>query len=369
MTKFLTIDDCENLKTLEIFNNLLEIKKNNQDIIFENEVSFTKQLMLMRCALLKLPEDNLTEPQASTVNKLKFILLSIAGALYFGCEGFDGITSILSIFQLPSVVVFTTGIVFSLLSMIVFCAFDLNQISKNLGITSKQAPQLIDLYLEQIKEIKAIRRHIDATYSSERTQEVLSQYQSTIDNMLSLHQSIIDKGKLLQDAVENSLIQMAKMAAAVIAGLLFFSGGFFAGQAVALAVSTMFMAGIGATAWPILLPSIVVAAAAFAVYWFVERPSIANLVSNWFGLNQDKIDLLCDTKKLEKENTKLVHLKNKINIHSNELSNIKELQLKIDTLEKKVEVNANNFFNHTCSIKGGSSGRSNDHEFDGCTTA
>ena len=80
----------------------------------------------------------------------------------------------------------------------------------------------------------------------------------------------------------------------IFIGLVFFSGGFFTGQSLALALLGLFCASISASFWPILLVSIAVGLAALSVYWFVERPELEKLVGRWFGRDPEKIELLQD---------------------------------------------------------------------------
>lgn len=82
--------------------------------------------------------------------KFTYWLLAIAGIIFFGCEGFDGITAMLEVFTLTPAVILATGVVFALLAITVFCAFDLVEIGKNLGVKNKSAPQLLDIYLKEV---------------------------------------------------------------------------------------------------------------------------------------------------------------------------------------------------------------------------
>lgn len=98
------------------------------------------------------------EPPVS--NKLKFWLLAIAGTLLAACEGFDSITTMMAVLPFPAWVVLCAGILFSALSVVVFYGFDLVQVSQNLEIKLTDTPKLLDLYLLQMEEIKAIRKKL-----------------------------------------------------------------------------------------------------------------------------------------------------------------------------------------------------------------
>ena len=105
-------------------------------------------IAFLQASLLKDLNDslNLSAPKkdktkkVSLSKKAKFGLLAIAGTIYFGCEGFDGITAILGAFSsIPNIAFFAVGTLFSILSVIVFYSFDLVEISKNLGVKFSDA--------------------------------------------------------------------------------------------------------------------------------------------------------------------------------------------------------------------------------------
>lgn len=52
--------------------------------------------------------------------------------------------------------------------------------------------------------------------------------------------------------------------------------------------------------------------AALSIYWYVERPGLEKLVTNWFGLNEEKVQRLCDKSALEIEAKRLASLKEKV---------------------------------------------------------
>lgn len=247
--------------------------------------------------------------------KLKFILLAIAGTIYFGCEGFDGITALLGIFSLPALVIFLGGLVFSILSVLVFYAFGLVEISKNLGIQVKNAPKILDLYLKEVENIKALAKGLRDIFILHDSKE--------LKDDLVLIQFLIFQYKALEEAREkviqyksNKFLTVAKYVVAGFAGVLFFSGGFFAGQTVALAIIAFFAFSATSFFWPVLLASIAVGFAAFSVYWFVERPGIENLVSHWFGLEQEKMDAFCGEEAVKRQLDKLEKLEKSIKYFS-----------------------------------------------------
>lgn len=275
----------------------------------------------------------------------KYGLLALAGSVYFFCEGFDSITAFMEIFSsIPTFVFFITGTVFSVLSMILFYGFDLAQISKNLGIKSSETPQLVDVLLEQFKEIKAIRARINQVAG--KTREQLAADLELAVLLYQRHLDLKEARDKLNLALNNPYLKAGKYITAGVVGLIFFSGGFFAGQTMALAIAGLFVSSIAVTAWPVVVASIAVGIAALSVYWFVERPGIENLVSRWRGLDKKKIEQLSKSDIVEKESDKLFKLQKELENGISHLDNeeadkrkIKELEEKaaqVDTLQKEV---------------------------------
>jgi hypothetical protein len=267
--------------------------------------------------------------------KTKYALLALAGTVYFGCEGFDGVTAIMGIFSsIPTIALFAVGTVFSVLSIIVFYSFDLVEISKNLGVKSSDAPKLVDVLLDQFKQIKTMRAQLSK--AANKNQEGLENDLAIAKMLLIMHQELNESRMKIKMALENPYLKIGKMITAGVAGIIFFSAGFFAGQTVALAIAGLFVTSIAVTAWPVLVASIVVGLAALSVYWFVERPGIENLISRWRGLDKEKVDMLCKSKVVDRETEKLeslIHnLEEKIQLHKTSTAT----QLRVQELEKEV---------------------------------
>ncbi|MCW8397387.1 hypothetical protein OQJ26_01080 [Legionella sp. PATHC038] len=285
-------------------------------------------------------EDDSTSADASA--RLKYGLLALAGTVYFGCEGFDGVTAFMGIFSsIPSAVIFAAGTLFSILSIIVFYSFDLVEISKNLKIKSSETPQLLDILLEQFKQIKALRERLGKI--SGKTKDELQADLDLLRMLAQRHQDLKAARDELHAALDNPYLKAGKYLTAGVAGLIFFNGGFFAGKSVALAIAGIFFASMSATAWPIVVGSIgfgfVVGLAALGVYWFVERPGIENLISRWRGLDKKKIDKLCKSDVVDEESANLEKAIADLNTGISHLVRIEELEKKASRFDE-LETNA-----------------------------
>lgn len=252
------------------------------------------------------------EESSSEFATMKLVFLALAGTLLTGCEGFDSITTMLGVLSLPSILILLTGLGFSLLSIVVFYSYDLIQVAKNLGVTIRDAPKLLDVYSHQMNEIKEIRKKIDSYQLATLSVDELVRLKQTIVMLQIRFQSLIEASAQFDKALNSANMQRIKLLITGLAGLLFFGSGFFAGQSVAMFVASLFITTVLPTFWPVILFSTLVGVAAFALYWYLEHEGLNKLVSGWFGLDEDKIEQLCDRNKLDKENDKLELLKNKI---------------------------------------------------------
>lgn len=310
-----------------------------ENVSKENEKKIEFLLVSLRAELLRDllsfmgvndPKVRKLEDNSTWTDKLKFGLLTAAGVLVAGCQGFDSITTMMSLLTLPSIVILLTGLVFSVFSIAFFCGFDLVRVSNGLGVRLGDVSKLLEYYLLQLETIKAIRRKI-ATYNlAELAEEDLQQLEIILSMLQERFNVLTQSSKQFEIALNSKKMQIAKTLASGVAGLLFFGGGFFAGQSVALFVCGLFMASVTPAFWPVIVFSAVVGLAALSIYWYVERAGLKKLISGWFGLDEDDVAKLCDEKLLAKEEKKLENLKEKV------LSTAK-LTKKLAHLEKEYE--------------------------------
>lgn len=255
------------------------------------------------------PESQLKKKKANNwSNKIKYWLLAIAGIIFFGCEGFDGITAMLEVFALTPVTILATGVVFSLLAITVFCAFDLVEIAKNLGIKNKNSPQLLDIYLKEIELISTLQQKVIYDLPHCETVEALRDNLAIVKMLQKKHDALEGARKTMENLGSGSALQAAKSITAGVAGIIFFSGGFFAGQTVALSIAELCFTAVASSFPPIVLISLLVGVAAFGVYWYVERPGIENLIAGHVGLDQEKIETFCDKNKIKETTANLMKL-------------------------------------------------------------
>ncbi|MBL7481795.1 hypothetical protein [Legionella bononiensis] len=266
------------------------------------------------------------DPPASSSNQNKFILLAIAGTLLAACEGFDSIASLMSVLSFPSIAILAVGVVFSALSIVVFYGFDLVQVSQNLGVKLRDAPKLLDIYLSQMDEIKAIRRTIESYNLAQLTSQELETYELTISMLQTRLKAVAQASKQFEKALNSENMKVAETVVSWVAGLLFFGSGYFAGQSVAVFVLSLFMTAVTPAFFPIVLFGIGIGLAAFCLYWNVERVGVKKLISTWFGLDEENIEKLCDSENLANQERKLENLQKHVSSTKALITEVSELQ-------------------------------------------
>ncbi|MFA6301870.1 MAG: hypothetical protein WC627_01890 [Legionella sp.] len=294
---------------------LLHSKKNEPWAKELELVAAALSAELLKDIRLSLPKPvtliNNQETPIPWYKKTKFIALILAGIFVAACEGFDGVTTILSFLALPSIWVFIAGLAFSVLSVFIFCGYNLIQLAQVLGIKIFDGPKLLNSYLQQLHEIKYIRRQMEVYCLTELpTADLIA-----IEPILNLLQNrlvyLSVVSKQFDAALNSKTLRFIKSALSFLSGVLFFGGGFFAGQSTAVFIFGLIGAAVPAL-WPVLVFSCVVGLAALAVYWYMERPGLQKLISAWIGLDEEKVEQLCDSNKIENEDQKLGHLRNNV---------------------------------------------------------
>lgn len=300
------------LRLIAYLNNeclLVSCDKPKEDIEFLKAQLVASLLTDLRIGLSD-EESPSNEQDLSWVKLGQVIFLGLAGTLVAACQGFDSVVGMLTMLPIPAWAILTLGIAFSILSVVVFYSLDLIQVSNILGVRLWDTPKLLDTYLSQLHEIKKIRQLILSNYCPlslskdelQQLKEILSMLQYRIN-------ALIKDGKQFDEALHSLPVKAAQYFFSGMAGLLFFGGGFFAGQSVAMFLLGLFMASVTPTFLPVIIFGVVVGVAAFCIYWYLEFSESNKLISGWFGLDKDTIEQLCDVSHLTEQNKKLEQLK------------------------------------------------------------
>ncbi len=248
----------------------------------------------------------------SLSGKTKFLLLSAAGTLVAAAEGFDSIATMLSVFSFPSAIILGAGLLFSLLSVLAFCGFDLVKLSRALGIKISDTHKLLDIYSQQLEDTKLIRKKLEGYKSANLSIDELKQLQLILTMLLQNHHQLALAGGQFETILHSNQMELAKVVISSIAAALFFGSGFCAGQTFALYVLGLFLSALTPASIPVILFSVLVGLAACCLYWYVDFPGLKGLVSGWFGLNEEKITELCSKPTLNKQENMLKQLNEEV---------------------------------------------------------
>ena len=291
------------------------------DSTASNQKELEYQHTLVRVALLGdlscsmgIAQHDLKQPlpPPSLSDLWKFYLIAVSGTLVAACEGFDGISTLLSVLPLPSIASLLVGLTCSALSVMVFYGFNLVQVSKNLGIKLTDAANLLDLYVAQMKAIQSIHQQISAYKLAKLTTEELEELVQIIQILEQSLGSLTTASTKFSEALNSPKMQVMKAIFSGVSGVLFFGSGFFAGQTVATSILSLLFVGMTPASWPVILFSCGIGLAAFSLYWYVEKVGLDQLVSGWFGLDEEKIDVLCNEDNLNRQRQELINLKEQI---------------------------------------------------------
>jgi ABC-type multidrug transport system fused ATPase/permease subunit len=236
------------------------------------------------------------ETTPTRLNQLGFSALILAGSLVAICEGFDGVASILGLFEaIPTMAVFAAGIIFSLLSLSLFYGFELMEISAEAGVSLKKSRELLDVFLEQVEHINLLKKMVEARYAKENLSADEREELRRIAVMLIARNDALDEERKRYLSIFNSpTLKVARFITAGMTAILFFSSGYFTGQTLALTVAGLFLSSVAPTMAPVIAVSIVVGLAALLLYWAVHRSSLENLVGHWMGLSRENIKTFSD---------------------------------------------------------------------------
>lgn len=309
-------------------------KKSKQEVEF---IMAALRAELLRDLFAALQGDSSAEKEeksASLSAKAKFVLLATAGTILAACEGFDSAATMMGLFSVPIWATLLVGSAFAVLAITVFYGFNLVQVSQNLGVKLSDAPKLLDVYLLQMEQIKSLRKKINSYRLAELTTAELEHLEKLTAMLQIRFKELTESCRQFDLALKSPKMEAAKTAFSAVAGLLFFGGGFFAGQSVAVFMLGLAMAGVTPTFWPVILISVVVGLAAFSLYWYVERVGLDKLISGWLGLDEEKIEKLCDKNTLDEEAEELNLLKDKITSTASLTRRVAELEGQLGATEE-----------------------------------
>lgn len=251
------------------------------------------------------PED---DNDTSFIAKLKLAILAIIGTAYHICNGFAGGTCILSLFLgIPGWVILAVGIFLSLVYLLLFLYIDLATISENLKVKFFKSRKLIDIYIEQEVYLRLLIQNIKRQIRENNDKQVLlalekqhnnkiieetQELQNILEVLIAENENLAKIANAYHSESKKCYVRTLKLIFPLFTDALFFSYGFFTGEAMIQIIGAAFGTFLSGTSGAGVILCIFAGLAALSLYWLNDRLSVENLVGIWVGLDLKKIELL-----------------------------------------------------------------------------
>lgn len=228
------------------------------ELLQESQANINKRAIQRRILddLYAIAEQDKQKPISKSKSRL-FCVLSIAGVITFSALGFDGGSTMLSLFLPYGPLFLVLAGVFALISIAFFFAFERKSIAENQGIPLYQDTFLY-IFTQQLEVLRTLKNknQIDETSFNAHKEAILKAL-----NKKKCHPYLVKALKILTNLI-----------GAVIA----FSEGFFAGEAAVAKISSSFFTSVPMIAC--ILVSVLIGLLAVFIYTHLERPAINLLI-------------------------------------------------------------------------------------------
>lgn len=288
--------DIDSISTprAHILSALRQLDAANDDASFIVESLRASLLSDLRRSMVHRPE----QESPGWFSIVKFWFLIISGSILAIYGGYDAVSPFLPLTFVPIWVGPIVIMLFILCSVASFYAFDLSQISENIGVSFPNARHLLDVLSEQAEDIRLMSQYIHHQ-RSQPTTERLDELEQLVVALQLQQQQLAQLQDRYHTQLEDGHVGVAKWVASIVTGILFFASGYFVGQDPAIAMCSLLGVSASAMATPVFLLCFVSGVAAFALYWYVERPGVDQFISHLFGLDKEKISALNRTERCE----------------------------------------------------------------------
>lgn len=260
-----------------------------------------------RMKMLKEADLNYKKPRSSMI-KAAFGTVVGLGTIMAVCEGIDGISSMLAMFNIAHNVIMIPAIAFSILSAFIYFGFDLHEISQDLGISFMEVKSRLMPVIEQqqllTKAYKYLHQQFDELCKEEnpdsgRLQELSEQF----DELRKMKADVDAQVKQLtnRSSKQSKRRVAAKASLTASAGLLYGASGFFFGKGAALFFLNVAVAVTVPQVALVIALGVICASLALVSFWYLERKGVFRLVNKLAGMPSDPLNALKkDNKKLQK---------------------------------------------------------------------
>lgn len=251
--------------------------------------------------------------------KSKLLIIASAGLILAACEGFDSFFTMMGIFKIPLAATLACGMIFSLLSVMLFCIFDLSKISSLFNLKFKDAFEIVSISFKLFQEIRFLRKFISDNQQDDFSS--LRQKQQIIYILQQQLAQLQEMSKKFKIITKNHHLNYVKWLLLGFSSMFFFGGGFCAGQTVAVAFLGLFLSTITPASWPVIAFGVLIGLAACVWNWHIEFPALKTVVNSCLGLNEEQLTTMSDINTFRNENKKLVRVQNQL---KNEYKNNKK---------------------------------------------
>ena len=293
-----------------VLKNRYDNEKNKDVSIIQTDIDFLKS----EIDQLKKISPKQEDVPVPYIKWFLYRMLCAAGAIYSLCATFDGMISVLSILfpQLYLGLIVTIGIVSALSGLGILIARDKPSIALELGIDEPTDFSGIEAYLfllQQYLHLKKLAVETQALELAGTGEKSLSpdfkkflEKKAEFENLKDLFQAAID---LNQQRIQSWVVFGESQLVLLIAAVLFFSDGFFVGEAIGgFLASLMHLNPVFFTFGAALL----LASCALAAYCYVERPSLKEYLHGTFFFFFTKLKKIIDVIKADYREISLLSL-------------------------------------------------------------
>jgi hypothetical protein len=217
---------------------------------------------------------------SSALKWFVYRILCLAGAIYAVCSGFDGMITVLEILcpHLYIGLMVTFGVVSALSGLGIFIARDKPSIAQELAIKESSKCSDLDEYLFLLQQYLHLKKTMmlklvqnsDQGGDSKLKEDIITflNQQHEFEKLQAIYQDVIS---IQEQRVNSWEVFLESQLVLLIAAVLFFSDGFFVGEAIGNFLSSFLHIN------PVFFTfgmALLLACCALASYCFVERPTL-----------------------------------------------------------------------------------------------
>lgn len=279
----------------------------------------------------KIDFENYNPKKADFKTKLKWILLLITGTVLSGSDAASNILGLIGSSGMAVAKIFGITIVYSLLSVILFYAFSLYEVSSQMGVSFLDGRNIVDVYLNELNNVAKLIEALEQERLQQRRMQ--GENEALFDILMQRLNALKSAKQKLDDVFDAKRIKILRGILTVIDALAYGVTGFFSGVFTASSIAGIFMTTVPTLFLPAILTGVLVGLCALYVYFYMQKPSTERFVELRLGLDPEKLHSF--EEKSEDLGKRLDHLKSNENNDLKKDMEIEELKDEILKLQKR----------------------------------